>query len=69
MYEIENAEFVKFTTEFFRKNYRGQRYGQAFYEHFKLDRMTSNRVLMNKIYEAPDYDSALTLIRKHFNFN
>lgn len=65
---IEKKEFDEFLLKYRHgRKYRGQRLGQAFYDHFKLSKMDQSPAL-SKIYEAYG-DNALALIHETFNIS
>lgn len=47
--------------------FQGQRLGQAFYNHFRLDKMAA-RFELNALYES-DGDKAKSFIAKHFTLS
>ena len=65
MYSIEAAEFTRFCTTFFKANQQQKRFGQAFFDHFKLGRM-NNTTLTDKIYNAASTEDAMKLIHQNF---
>ena len=70
MTSIETAEMARFVDLFEAKNspYDGLRFGQAFYNHFKLERMSDQR-MVNKIYSAADRKAASAIICQTFTFS
>jgi hypothetical protein len=50
----------------FRKPADGRRWGQAFYDHFKLDKVTSDRVFCDELYNAPD-DVAKAMVSRRID--
>lgn len=58
------AEFKKFWKA---NSFRGQRYGQAFYNHFRLHSIADQRQLQG-LYEA-DGEAAEKIIANVFRFN
>jgi hypothetical protein len=67
MITIKKRAFDKFVKKFKEGEYGTQRLGQAFYNEFKLDKL-SNQTQLNNIY-AKDGEHALSSIRIMCNFN
>lgn len=65
MYYLYPGLFNEFNKRFTEGVYSGQRKGQAFYNHFKLNRVTSDTDLMDRIYNVSD-DEFDALIAKTF---
>ena len=65
MYYLCPGLFNEFNKRFTEGVYSGQRKGQAFYNHFKLNRVTSDTDLMDRIYNVSD-DEFDALIAKTF---
>ena len=67
MLQIEKFEFERFMKIFTKgKEFRGQRLGQAFYNHFNLHKL-SNQERLNNIY-AKDGPHAIACINAVFEF-
>ena len=64
---IEQDAFDRFLKKFKAGKFKGQRLGQAFYDEFKLYRMTDQAALFN-LY-AKDGDHAANLIRQIFKLD
>ena len=64
---IEKKSFQVFLHEYKNRRFAGQRLGQAFYNHFKLDKISSQNALLN-LYQK-DGEEALNLIKKIFSFS
>lgn len=65
--ELEKRAYEGFRTLWWKGKYQGQRYGQAFYNHFRLGRM-KNQAQLRGLYEA-DGDAAHKIIGQVFRFN
>ena len=61
MITIEQKAFDIFLTQFANGKFRSQRLGQAFYNHFRLDKL-SNQEQLNNIW-AKDGEHALNSIK------
>ena len=64
---IEKKAFEIFLHKYKNGKFAGQRLGQAFYNHFKLDRVSDQEALLN-LYQK-DGEEALNLIKKIFSFS
>jgi hypothetical protein len=69
MYKItlEHRQFAIFTHKFNDGKFGTQRLGQAFYDYFKLDKL-SNQAALKNLY-AKDGKQAANLIMELFEFN
>lgn len=65
---IEGAEYEKFLLSLGQPEYRHLRFGQAFYNHFKLREMVDKKI-PDKLYNAGSDGEAHDLIRKHIRFH
>ena len=65
--QLEKYKFDRFMAAFKKGKFGAQRLGQAFYDHFKLDRLQDQAQLKN-LY-AKDGEHALACIREVFKFN
>ena len=65
--QLERSAYQNFQRLFNRDGFGTQRYGQAFYDHFKLGRLVDQTQLKN-VYEK-DGDHAKRLISEIFKFN
>jgi hypothetical protein len=71
---ISRTEFDKFDTLYYKQAYpggcwHGQRYGQAWYNHFKLHAHNASvvdRIILDKIYNDPSPANARTSILQNF---
>lgn len=63
---IEKAEYSAFINRFSKGEFQEQRFGQAFFDYFKMEKM-NNQELTNAIYYADDA-TAKQLISETFNF-
>lgn len=52
MIQLEQKAIADFQRRFANGDFGSQRYGQAFYDHFKLDRVSSQKAEMDKIYNV-----------------
>ena len=66
MLQIEQFEYDRFMKMWRGGKYRGQRLGQAFYNHFNLHKL-SNQERLNNLY-AKDGDHAIGCIKNVFEF-
>lgn len=64
---IEKAAYLEFLNKHDSGDFGSQRLGQAFYNHFKLHRL-SDQQLLESLYEA-DGRSALKIIDRIFNID
>ena len=58
---ISLSMYAVFKNDWNKGVYAGQRFGQAFYNHFNLHRLV-NQDLVNKLYYAPTESEAKELI-------
>ena len=65
MFYLYPGLFNEFNKRFTEGVYSGQRKGQAFYDHFNLNKVTSDTDLMDRIYNVSD-DEFDALIAKTF---
>lgn len=65
-FEIEASEYRTFRQLYDGGTYKYLRYGQAFYNHFGMQKMTSHKDLMNKLYYLDD-EAAREFIEQHFD--
>lgn len=65
--QLEKYKFDRFMNDFKKGKFKGQRLGQAFYDHFRLERLADQRQL-NNLY-AKDGEHALACIKEVFKFN
>lgn len=65
--ELEKRAHEEFKALWRKGKFQGQRYGQAFYDHFRLGRM-NNQEQLRGLYEA-DGDVAHKIIGQVFRFN
>lgn len=65
MFYLDPGLFNEFNKRFTEGVYSGQRKGQAFYDHFNLHKVTSDPVLMDRIYNVSD-DEFNALFAKTF---
>lgn len=65
--QLEKRAHDDFKAMWRKGKFQGQRYGQAFYDHFKLGRLQDQGQLCG-LYEA-DGDSAHKIIGQVFRFN
>ena len=64
--DLEKKQLEVFKNLWFNGKFRNQRYGQAFYNHFKLHKLSNQDSLQN-LYEK-DGEEAKKLIGKLFRF-
>lgn len=65
---LELNEFLTFKALFYEtKEFEGQRFGQAFHNHFKLHRMKYDDRL-DELWEAEDLEVAMGIINELFVF-
>ena len=64
--QIEKRKYELFMKDFKKGKFGGQRLGQAFYDYFKLDRL-SNQQQLNNVYEK-DGEHAARCIETVFEF-
>lgn len=64
---LEKYAYQVFQAKFKAGGFGKQRYGQAFYDHFKLHKLVNQQALCG-LYEK-DGDEAKRLISKLFKFN
>lgn len=65
--QLEEKAFKDFMQKFKKGKHGTKRLGQAFYDHFKLERLADQSVLHN--IRAKDGDHAIRSIRSIFIFN
>ena len=65
MFYLDPGRFNEFNKRFTESVYSGQRKGQAFYDHFNLNKVTSDTDSMNRIYNVSD-DEFNALFAKTF---
>lgn len=65
---IEEATYREFKKSFGNGNFGRQRFGQAFFDYFKLDRL-KNKEQFDKLYNEPSTSVAVSMIRSLFHFN
>ena len=65
MFYLDPGLFNEFNKRFTEGVYSGQRKGQAFYDYFKLNKVTSDTDSMNRIYNVSD-DEFNALFAKTF---
>lgn len=65
--QLEKHKYDRFLKDFKDGKFGNQRLGQAFYDFFRLDRLTDQEQLKN-LY-AKDGDQAKNLINEIFEFN
>lgn len=65
--QLEKHSHEEFKALWRKGKFQGQRYGQAFYDHFRLGRM-KNQDQLRGLYEA-DGDAAHKIIGQVFHFN
>ncbi|MBC8995369.1 hypothetical protein IAI51_02365 [Pseudomonas sp. N40(2020)] len=66
-FEIERAAFDEFIGHWEQGLFEGQRLGQAFYNHFRLHRLSDQSLLME--LHAADGKKAREQIRRIFHLN
>ena len=59
-HSIEQVEYEAFAQKFKAGEFGNQRYGQAFFNHFKLHKMTAD-VDLNRLYEMDGDDARLQI--------
>lgn len=64
---LESAEYSTFKKKFKDGEFKGQRLGQAFYNHFELHKV-SNQEQFNDLYELDDVE-AVVMINLIFDFS
>lgn len=68
--QLSQTEYDKFLY-YYRRNLNGAythlRLGQAFHQHFNLQKVDTNRDIHDRLYQA-DGARALTMIAIHFEF-
>lgn len=65
---LEIKAYQQFCNKFHNGEFGTQRLGQAFYDHFKLEKM-SNQEQANKIYYAPTEAESRLRINEVFNIH
>ena len=65
MFYLDPGLFNEFNKRFTEDVYSGQRKGQAFYDHFNLNKVTSDTDSMDRIYNVSD-DEFNALFAKTF---
>lgn len=63
--QLENHKVIMFNKSWDKGNFNGARYGQAFYDYFKLDRIVDQKQLMG-LYNVADDSEARKLIKTIF---
>lgn len=64
---ISEADYSKFKQDFGFRKFPGQRFGQAFYEHFKLGEHEPN-MEFDRIHACEDMGATIKMIRGAFEF-
>lgn len=64
---ISEKEYSEFKKDFGYRKFQGQRFGQAFYNHFKLAEHEPN-MDYDKIHACEDMLATIKLIRTNFEF-
>lgn len=64
---LESAKYATFKKKFKNGEFKGQRLGQAFYNHFELHKV-SNQEQFNDLYELDDVE-AVVMINLIFDFS
>ena len=65
---IESAEYDVFCKKFKDGQFVAQRFGQAFYNHFNLHKLTDQHWL-NDLYNVEPEETARSMIRNLFSFH
>lgn len=65
--QLEKRAHENFMALWRKGDFHGQRFGQAFYNHFRLDRLADQKQLCG-LFEA-DGDQARLIVDKVFRFN
>lgn len=70
MIQLSQEDFNRFIAKFkceYDTTYKHLRLGQAFYQHFKLERVNTARNVHDRLYQL-DGDSAMCFIGLNFEF-
>lgn len=65
MMELEKNQYIDFKKNWEKGNYKALRFGQAFYEYFKLHKSNSLTDFDN-LYNVETKEEALKIIHKNF---
>ncbi len=66
--QLELRAYQDFQKKFKEGKFKGQRFGQAFYDHFKMHRVVRDKDALDLIY-TQDGDAAKASIKELFKFN
>lgn len=66
--QLENYAVIQFNKQWDAGKFKGQRYGQAFYNHFRLDRIVDQAQLRD-LCQTSDNKQARALIKHIFKLN
>lgn len=65
---IEEKAYSDFKKGYGEKKFGDQRYGQAFFNHFNLEKM-NHKGRYDKLYNSTSITECVSLIRKEFTFH
>lgn len=66
--QLENFKVIQFNKRWDKGEFKGQRYGQAFYNHFRLERIV-NQDQLNNLFSIKDDSEARKMIKTIFRLN
>ena len=69
---IESNEYLKFEKMYFTDVFPALRFGQAFFNHFKLHRsneITKDHEINDILYNEPEITKCQEIIHRRFDFN